>query len=129
MGAVALKQGELLDLRRSFMRGLADLLRDRTDAIALAQKLHKEELIHLLDWWLSLLADIVRLQSGAENADLNNVDMTKMLSAVANRADRVRIFTLVDRVQDERKSLMLRHNPNRQLLLEKLMFDWRALIR
>ncbi|MBR9883866.1 MAG: DNA polymerase III subunit delta', partial [Oceanospirillales bacterium] len=34
LGAVALKQGELLDLRRSFMSGLADLLRDRTDAIA-----------------------------------------------------------------------------------------------
>lgn len=129
LGAVALKQGDLLELRRNFMSGLADLLRDRTDAISLAQKLYKEELIHLLDWWLSLLADLVRLQSGAENPDLNNVDMTKMLSAVANRADRVRIFTLVDRVQDERKSLMLRHNPNRQLLLEKLLFDWRALIR
>ncbi|MBV1789904.1 DNA polymerase III subunit delta' [Marinobacterium sp. D7] len=129
LGAVALKQGDLLELRRNFMSGLADLLRDRTDSISLAQKLHKEELIHLLDWWLSLLADLVRLQSGAQNPDLNNVDMTKMLSAVANRADRVRIFTLVDRVQDERKSLMLRHNPNRQLLLEKLLFDWRALIR
>ncbi|WP_432695113.1 DNA polymerase III subunit delta' [Marinobacterium sp. YM272] len=129
LGAVALKQGNLLELRRTLMTGLADLLRDRTDAITLAQKLHKEELIPLLDWWLSLLADLVRMQSGAENPDLNNVDMTKMLSAVAQRADRVRIFSLVDRVQEERKSLMLRYNPNRQLLLEKLMFDWRALIR
>lgn len=129
LGAIELKQGDMLDLRRNFMTGLADLLRDRTDAITLAQKLHKEELIHLLDWWLSLLSDLVRLQSGAQNPDLNNVDMTKMLSAVAQRADRVRIFSLVDRVQDERKSLMLRYNPNRQLLLEKLLFDWRALIR
>lgn len=129
LAAVEMKQGNLLELRRTFMSGLADLLRDRTDAISLAQKLHKEEMMHLLDWWLSLLSDLVRLQSGAENPDLNNVDMTKMLSAVAQRADRVRIFTLVDRVQSERKSLMLRYNPNRQLLLEKLMFDWRALVR
>ncbi|SEF92840.1 DNA polymerase III subunit delta' [Marinobacterium lutimaris] len=129
LAAVDMKQGNLLELRRTFMSGLADLIRDRTDAISLAQKLHKEELIHLLDWWLSLLSDLVRLQSGAENPDLNNVDMTKMLSAVAQRADRVRIFSLVDRVQSERKSLMLRYNPNRQLLLEKLMFDWRALVR
>ncbi len=129
LGAVEMKQGDLLELRRTFMSGLADLLRDRTDAISLAQKLHKEEMMHLLDWWLSLLSDLVRLQSGAQNPDLNNVDMTKMLSAVAQRADRVRIFSLVDRVQSERKSLMLRYNPNRQLLLEKLMFDWRALVR
>lgn len=127
--AVELHDSKLLELRRTFMTGLADLLRDRTDAISLAQKLHKEDLNHLLDWWLSLLADLVRLQAGGETLRLSNVDMTKMLSAVANRADRVRIFALVDRVQDERKSLMLRQNPNRQLLLEKLFFDWRALVR
>lgn len=129
LAAVELHQSELLELRRTLMTGLADLLRERTDAISLAQKLHKEDLNHLLDWWLSLLADLVRLQAGGDQADLNNVDMTKMLTAVANRADRVRIFSLVDRVQEERKSLMLRHNPNRQLLLEKLLFDWRALVR
>lgn len=129
LAAEALHDSKLLELRRSFMTGLADLLRDRTDAITLAQSLYKEDLEHLLDWWLSLLADLVRLQASGENLSLSNVDMTKMLSAVANRADRVRIFSLVDRVQEERKSLMLRQNPNRQLLLEKLLFDWRALVR
>ena len=78
---------------------------------------------------MSLLNDIARLQSGAADAAISNVDMSKMLAAVAKRADKVRIFALVDRVQEERKSLMLRHNPNRQLLVEKLLFDWRALIR
>ncbi|MBS99663.1 MAG: DNA polymerase III subunit delta' [Oceanospirillaceae bacterium] len=129
LAAVELNGGELLELRRTFLTGLADLLRDRVSPITLAEKLHKSELIHLLDWWLSLLNDIARLQSGAADAAISNVDMSKMLAAVAKRADKVRIFALVDRVQEERKSLMLRHNPNRQLLVEKLLFDWRALIR
>ncbi len=131
--ALEMKQGGQLELRRTFMTALADLLRDRTDAISVAQKLHKEELIHLLDWLLSLLGDVARLQVAEPDADtaqaLSNVDMTKMLAAVANRADRVRIFALIDRVQDERKSLMLRHNPNRQLLLERILLEWMALMR
>lgn len=131
LGAVKLKEGELLDLRRTFMTSLADLLRDRTSAISVAQKLHKEDLVHLLDWWISLLGDIVRLQSHPEGdaVSISNVDMTKMLTAVANRAHRVRIFSLLDRVQEERKSLMLRYNPNRQLLMERLLLEWRELIR
>lgn len=83
----------------------------------------------MLEWWLSLLADLVRLQAGGEGVTLSNQDMTKMLTAVAKRADGVRIFSLLDRVQEERKSLMLRQNPNRQLLLEKLLLDWRALVQ
>lgn len=127
--ARALHESQLLELRRTFLTGLADLLRDRTDALSLAQKLYKEEPGPLLEWWLSLLADLVRLQAGGEGVTLSNQDMTKMLTAVAKRADGVRIFSLLDRVQEERKSLMLRQNPNRQLLLEKLLLDWRALVQ
>jgi DNA polymerase-3 subunit delta' len=55
--------------------------------------------------------------------------MQRMLRAIAERAPTTRVFALADRIQEERVSLLLRQNPNRQLLLERLLLQWAALVR
>lgn len=127
--AVALKNDGRLEIRRELMKALADILRDRVDVPNVAQKLYKSDVLSILEWWLSLLSDIVRGQSRLKSAELVNTDMVKMITAVAKEARMADIFSMMDRVQQARTSLMQRQNPNLQLLLEKLLFDWSALMR
>lgn len=122
-------QRDLLKLRASLMTGLADLLKGRTSAVALAETLHKDDLVQLLEWFHSLLVDIARLQADADRQVVSNADMLKMLNAVAKKTTAGKLYTLIDQLQAERISLMERHNPNRQLLLETLLLGWVKLVR
>lgn len=124
-----LYQGDVLEQRKILMSGLADLLRDRISASELAGKLGKCDLLSCLDWLASLLNDLIRMQMTASAMPKINQDMRRMLEAVAKQGSSVRIFELADRIQQERVSLMLRQNPNRQLLLETLLLHWSALVR
>lgn len=120
---------DLLTLRGSFMKSLGDLLKARITAVAVAEKLHKEDLLQLLEWIHSLLVDIVRLQADSNALSISNKDMQKMLSAVSKKATTMQVFSLLDQIHSERVSLLQRHNPNRQLLLETLLLSWVKLVR
>lgn len=124
-----LYQGDAMDQRKLLLTGLADLLRDRVSASELAAKLSKCDLLNCLDWLASLLNDVIRMQMTGSDQPRVNRDMKRMLEAVAKQGNRVKIFQMSDRIQEERVSLMLRQNPNRQLLLETLLLQWSALIR
>jgi DNA polymerase-3 subunit delta' len=127
--AKTLYEGDLLEQRKKLMSGLADLLRGRTAATELAQQMQKADLLQCLDWINSLLSDIVRLQLAGLQEPAVNSDMKRMLQAIADRADSTRVFVLADRIQEERVGLLLRQNPNRQLLLERLLLQWVELVR
>ena len=122
-------QRDLITLRATFMKCLVDLLKARVSAVAVAERLYKEDLLQLLEWIHSLLVDIVRLQADANALTISNQDMQKMLYAVANKANAMQVFSLLDQVHAERVSLLQRHNPNRQLLLEALLLSWVRLVR
>lgn len=127
--AKVLYEGDLLEQRKKLMSGLADLLRGRMTATELAQQLLKADLLQCLDWINGLLSDIVKMQLADLQEPGVNTDMKRMLQAVAKRAASAQVFALADRIQEERVSLMLRHNPNRQLLLERLLLQWAELAR
>ncbi|KAA0875453.1 DNA polymerase III subunit delta' [Nitrincola tapanii] len=127
--AQRLQESQALPLRAELMKGLADLLKGRCSVVELSVKLHKEDLLQLLEWLQSLLADIARLQLVGEAAQLSNLDMTKMLSAVAKKTTVGKLFQVIDHLQMERISLMERYNPNRQLLLEGIFMRWIDLVR
>lgn len=124
-----LYDSDLLEQRKKLMSGLADLLRDRVAVTDLALQFGKFDLLQCLDWLNSLLSDIVRMQLAQLTEPVVNQDMTRMLQAIAKQADNAKIFALADRIQEERVSLMLRQNPNRQLLLERLLLQWSGLAR
>lgn len=127
--ARALYDSDLLEQRKQLMTGLADLLRGRMAANELAQKLLKADLLQCLGWINSLLSDIVRMQMAGLQEPAVNTDMKRMLQAVAQRASSAQVFALADRIQEERVGLLLRQNPNRQLMLERLLLQWAELSR
>lgn len=124
-----LYESDMLEQRKKLMSGLADLLRGRVAVTDLALQFNKFDLLQCLDWLNSLLSDIVRMQLAGLPEPVVNPDMSSMLQALARQADSAKIFSLADRIQEERVSLMLRQNPNRQLLLERLLLQWSDLAR
>ena len=127
MTALTWQKEGMRDKRASFMSGLADVLRGRTSAIGFAESMQKEDLRLPLIWWLSLIGDIVRIQLAQDEAPRVNRDMAKMVGALAQQATPARVMALYESVQKE-LSMIERHlNPNKQLLLERLLFDWKEL--
>ena len=128
--ALLYKQDDLLGLRAKVLKCLADVLKNRSTAVQVAQMLHKEDLELLLGWLYGWLLDIARAAANdADPAMLRHSDVQNMLLAVARRAGAQKIFQMADKVHEARKSLMFRHNPNKQLLMEGIFIEWYGLSR
>jgi DNA polymerase-3 subunit delta' len=115
-------------LRAEFILGLKSLLQKKSTAIEIAPKYAKSNLILLLSWLYSLLVDISKLHLIKGECDLTNADMLKMLTVLAKRSNIQKVYLLADKVQHHRSALLLHQNPNKQLLLEDLLLDWKNLI-
>lgn len=126
--ALSYIENGLNEHRAQLIRGLADILKQRKSALEVAQSLQKLDLELLLGWFYSLLTDAAR-GSLCESADLlRQDDARNMLNAVAKKTNPVKIFKLADKVHEERRAIMLRQNPNKQLLLENILLEWAALL-
>lgn len=121
------KLGGVKDLRAKFLTGLADLIRNRQSPLTLAEQLQKEDVGLMLSWWGTLMSDVVHLQLAEANGPRTNLDMAKLVAALAKRCQSDAIFKLNDQIHQERAALMYHQNPNKQLLLEKLFMDWKRL--
>jgi len=115
-------------LRAEFFVALKAILQGKTTAIAQAPLYAKKDIKLLLSWLYSLLVDVTKIQVVGESCELVNNDMTKMLAALAKRSDVKRVYALSDKVQSQRSALLAHQNPNKQLLLEELLIDWKKLI-
>ncbi|SEQ74693.1 DNA polymerase-3 subunit delta' [Amphritea atlantica] len=128
--ALAYKQDDLLGLRAKVLKGLADILKSRSSAVEVAQSLYKEDLELVLGWIYSWVVDIARsAENQADPELLRHTDAKNMLLALARKVSSKKLYQFSDQVQAARKDLMFRRNPNKQLLMEKLLSDWYALPR
>ena len=81
----------------------------------------------MLNWWGTLMSDVIHLQLAGAEGPRTNLDMAKLVTALAKRCQSDAIFKLNDQIHQERAALMYHQNPNKQLLLEKLFMDWKSL--
>lgn len=128
--ALAYKQDDLLGLRAKVLKGLADILKSRSSSVEVAQSLYKEDLELVLGWIYSWTVDIARSSQGRADPELlRHADAKNMLLALARKVSSRKLYGFADQVQAARKDLMFRRNPNKQLLMEKLLSDWYSLPR
>ncbi|WP_036552033.1 DNA polymerase III subunit delta' [Neptunomonas japonica] len=129
LAGVDFKQQGHQALRADFLTALRDILRQRKSPLEVAGQFLKADLDLLLGWLQGLLADITRILLMGSDELVRNKDMQKMLKGVAKNSTKDKIFTLADLIQFERLGLQRRQNPNKQLLLERILIDWSALVR
>lgn len=120
-------QSGLAEQRAQIIRGLADILKQRRSVYEVAQTWQKYDAELILGWLYSLLSDIARCAACKDAETLRQMDARNMLLAVAKKTDPVKLFKLVDKVQEERRAVLSRQNPNKQLLLESVLLEWAAL--
>ena len=126
--ALAYKQDDLLGLRAKVLKGLADILKNRRSSVEVAQQLFKEDLELILGWIYSWMVDIARSsENEADPEVLRHNDARNMLLALARKVNSRKLYAYADLVQEARKELMFRRNPNKQLLMEKLLGEWYSL--
>ena len=118
----------LADQRAQMIRGLADIIKQRRSVYEVAQSWQKYDLELLLGWFYSLLSDVARCASCQDPDSLRQTDARNMLTAVAKKTDPVKLFKLADKVHEERRNVLSRQNPNKQLLLESVLLEWAALL-
>ncbi|GGK82195.1 DNA polymerase III subunit delta' [Amphritea balenae] len=128
--ALAYKQDDLLGLRARVLKGLADILKNRRSVIEVSQSLYKEDLELVLGWIYSWLVDIARTSENNTDEDLlRHSDARNMLVAVARKVGSKKLYQFADSVHEARRDVMFRRNPNKQLLMEKLLHQWYMLPR
>lgn len=115
-------------LRAEFIIGLKSILQQKISPLELAGQLAKADVLQLISWMYSLLVDISKLHLAGTESKILNTDMLKMLSTLAKRSQIGKVHLLANKVQGHRAALLARQNPNKQLLLEDLLLDWKNLI-
>lgn len=128
MAAMKYKESGLDEWRSQLIKGLADVLKKRRTVVEVAQSWQKADLEVMLGWLYGLLADASRAKLTG-NEQVQHADAQNMLQAIVRKADPVKLFQLASRVQEERKSLILRQNTNKQMLLERILLEWSAVLR
>jgi DNA polymerase-3 subunit delta' len=121
-------QEGMSEQRAQVIRGLADILKQRRTALEVAQSWQKLNLESVLGWLYSLLLDIARAAACDDPEMIRQKDAQNMLAAVAKKIDPVRIFKLAEKVHEERRVILLRQNPNKQLLLECVLLEWAGIL-
>lgn len=128
MEALAYIDNGLNEQRAHLVRGLADILKQRRTALEVAQSWNKLNIELILGWFYSLLIDAARGAVCESSEFIRQDDARNMINAVAKKTNPVKIFKLADKVHEERKAILLRQNPNKQLLLECILLEWAALL-
>lgn len=123
--ARALLNDNAFEVRHTVLQGLAALSEGNADPLQLAQEWHTGELGWMFYILQSVLRDILRLK--LTKADVINRDFVSVLQTCAGRLCTDDIMRYIERVQWHNTNRLNSQNINRQLLLEEILIDWRAL--
>lgn len=119
-----LKNGSL-QRRSDFFEQLRSMLNKQLGVVELAEKWHKNSLLEISAWILSLLQDVLKVgMSGNEKVIVNN-DLSGFVNVLSKRMSSQVLNSLVDDVLLIRQQLLSgQANPNTQMLLEKHLCGW-----
>ena len=114
-----------LEARQQVIKGLVMLNKNKLSAIEVAQQWQKLDLLVILDWILLWTTDLIKFSMSKDECALKNLDMQVFLSKIVHLILVDELYLYMDKVQKLRQALLLGHNPNKALLLESILLDWR----
>lgn len=125
--ALAYLKGDALERRDTWLQSLIGLSSGQISAIEVATQWQKEDVIGIMEWFLTWLHALMRWQVGMPNKLINQLsqDMQSWLSHIPP----VLLHRYVEKLLVAKRQLLSSSNPNKQLLLEEVLLDWGALVR
>jgi DNA polymerase-3 subunit delta' len=122
--ALELDDAELLAARENMLKQFLALGNPRQDPVALAGVWNGFDSQLLLEWLCGWVIDLLRLQTVAQPPHLFNQDQAQALQGVADKINSEALHRYLGLLYDARG--LIDSNLNPQLLLEKLLIEWRA---
>jgi DNA polymerase-3 subunit delta' len=122
--ALELDDVELLTARQRMLKQFLELGIRREDPVALAGVWNGFDSQLLLEWLSSWVIDLLRLKTVEEPPHLFNRDQIQALHSVADKLNSESLHRYLGLVYEARG--LIDSNLNPQLVLEKLLIEWRA---
>ncbi|TAK77462.1 MAG: DNA polymerase III subunit delta' [Gammaproteobacteria bacterium] len=116
LAAMKLMKDDLLSQRQAlFQQG---------DPIKLAAKMQEMDLLQLIDFILSWVMDLLRLQVGDDGSRIINQDYKKQLMQAAQQTELSSSTKFIDYLQQLRGEINRGINLNKQLTIENILIKW-----
>ena len=125
--AMALLEGDALELREQQLQQLVRLSLGQLSAIDLAANWQSADMATLMEWYMGQIHALVRWLAGAEDPQvrLGPVEFREL----AARVSPLVLHRYMEKLLVSKRQVLSGSNPNKQLMWEELLLDWGAVIR
>jgi len=124
LAALGFMQNKVFAVRENLFQALYSFNKNAENPVKLAAKLPHDDLILLLDFTLSWLTDLLRLQLGDDHHRLTNKDYEKQLLELKNSTLIKNNTKMLEYLCQLRGQICSGINLNKQLALESIFIKW-----
>ncbi len=126
LAALDFLQQEKFVVRRDVFQALYELRQSTTDLLQLAAKLQDYAVLACIDFALSWVMDLLRLQLHADISGIINKDYLQQLQLLQTQKTIKKNMDFLQHLISIRQTLSLSVSLNKQLLLENMLWQWRG---
>jgi len=126
LGADQLLSSDTLQIRQSFLAGMARATDKNVEPLKLATLTKKIDVMTITDWLYSLILDYEKCLHHLPHEQLTNNDQSELLKRLCNHQG-PKLQKWLDKVMEARRLLATSSNINPQLILEDLICRWIAI--
>ncbi len=119
LSALKIHPTETLALRIKLFEEFAAIMRGSQDPVAVAAEWSKLDTVQVVEWCISWLIDIIRLQADPDGGHLQNSDQRNQLQLLANEIESKQMFRLLDQALEASRSAGAQLN--QQMVMEDLL--------
>lgn len=125
LSVLTMLQDDYMTQRAALYAAFGTLSDKKSNPIAAASQMQSAELMTILSLSISFVMDCVRLQMHCDQSLLNNRDVVTHLSNAAARISTQKALQFLTYLNSCRRQLLAGINPNKALLIETIMINWR----
>jgi len=124
LAAMQLVQDNILAARINLLQILYALSQKQADPVKSVSSLQNLELVHILDFTLNWVMDLLRLHLKIDTKEIINKDFTQPLTDLYQRSLMSNIMQYMDYLQQLRNQISSGINLNKQLMIENILIRW-----
>lgn len=124
LAAVRLMEDDILSVRQRLFQALCQLSQQQGNPISLASEMRELASLPLLDFMLSWMLDLLRLQLGEVQEGLINKDYATELWQLKQKTDLSANIKFLAYLQQLRGQISMGFNLNKHLVIEAILMKW-----